>query len=432
MIKSTTIATDTLCATDSRCDHRSSGRTTLVTRSGGTGASAPRRSSWHAGGPIACARGATRSASGAAVTAVLACALSSSVMLSSPARAADAPAADAPAAAEPIHTTDAPAGNPLKGTEINDRQKEAVAKGLEALAKRQERDGSFMNHHAGVSALAGLAFMEGGNLPRRGKYGENVDRVLTYVLACTQESGLITSETSSPPMYGHGFAALFLAETYGMSGDERVKEKLQKAIRLIQKCQNDEGGWRYQPAPLDADISVTICQIMALRAARDAGIKVEKDVIDKALMYVRRCQNGDGGFSYMANQGNFGGMGSGFARTAAGLASLYYAGVYKGKEVDKALEYLRVRLPGKRGGMVDTEGNYYYGQYYAVQAMFLAGGDDWARWYPAIRDDLISRQQKNGLWSGDQGDEYATAMALIILQMPNRYLPVYSGKGPGS
>lgn len=329
------------------------------------------------------------------------------------------------------------ASNPLRGDEINEKQKKAVDRGLEALARGQDRNGAFGGSGGGQSvaltALGALAFMQAGNLPGRGLYGDNVDRALNYVLSNCQESGLITANNDGSPMYGHGFATLFLAEVYGMTGDERVKEKLQKAVRLIGKSQNEQGGWRYQPAPVDADISVTICQIMALRAARDAGIKVEKDTIDHALGYVRKCQNQDGGFSYQMNTGGMGGMGgSGFARTGAGLASLFYAGVYEGKEVTRALDYLRKFLPGRKGGRVDQEGNYYYGQYYAVQAMFLAGGEDWARWYPAIRDELCARQTNTGMWQGDQGDQYATAMALIIIQMPNRYLPVYTGKGPGS
>ena len=81
---------------------------------------------------------------------------------------------------------------------------------------------------------------------------------------------------------------------------------------------------------------------------------------------------------------------------------------------------------------MQNEGHYFYGHYYAVQAMFLAGGDYWAEFYPGIRDQLIKRQTNAGSWSGEAGDDYATSMALIILQMPNRYLPVYTGKGPGS
>jgi hypothetical protein len=270
--------------------------------------------------------------------------------------------------------------------------------------------------------------MQAGNLPNRGKYGENMNRALDFILGACQESGLIASDNSNGPMYGHGFATLFLGEIYGMTADDRVHDKLERAVRLIQRTQNSEGGWRYQPAPLDADISVTICQVMALRAARDAGIKVEKDVIDKAIAYVRSCQNPDGGFSYMAHQG---GGGSGFARSAAGVASLYYAGVFEGPDIKKGLEYLRQFGPGKNGNAAN-EGHYYYGNYYAVQANFLAGGDYWSTFYPAIRDELIAKQAHDGSWSGDFSEEYATAMALIIIQMPNRYLPVYNGKGPGS
>jgi hypothetical protein len=352
--------------------------------------------------------------------AILVCGVATSSVLASLPRAAFAIADDA--------------SHPLSGSEINDDQRRSVERGLEALSRTQQRDGSFgqgMARHVGITSLCAMAFMQGGNLPGRGKYGPQVEKALNFVLNATQESGLICGDNMSPPMYGHGFATLFLAEVYGMTGDERVKEKLQKAVKLIQKSQNDQGGWRYQPAPVDADISVTITQIMALRAARDAGIKVEKEVIDKAIEYVRKCQNSDGGFSYQMNQGGFGG-GSGFARSAAGLASLYYAGLSEGKEVAKALKYLGDFRPGK-GGRGDAEGNYFYAHYYAVQAMYLAGGEHWAKWYPLIRDDLIRKQQKtSGLWQGDNTEEYATSMALLILQMPNRYLPVYSGKGPGS
>ncbi|HEX8915870.1 MAG TPA: prenyltransferase/squalene oxidase repeat-containing protein, partial [Humisphaera sp.] len=194
------------------------------------------------------------------------------------------------------------------------------------------------------------------------------------------------------------------------------------------KTQNAEGGWRYQPAPYDADISVTICQVMALRAARDAGLQVNKEVIDKSIEYVKRCQNPDGGFNYMAGQGP---GGSGFPRSAAGVAALYYAGVFDGPQLENGLKYLQQFIPGKDGGG-RGEGHYYYGHYYAVQANFLAGGEYWKGWYPAIRNELVGRQGPDGSWSGDFNEEYCSAMALIILQMPNRYLPVYAGKGPGS
>lgn len=320
--------------------------------------------------------------------------------------------------------------NQVTGKEITPAQVAAVDKGLAFLASRQRRDGSFAGYgaqgHAGITALAGLAFMSAGNLPGRGQYGENVQKCLDFIMASCQESGLINSDTTSGPMYGHGFATLFLGEIYGMTKDEEVKERLQKAVRLLQRAQSREGGWRYQPVPLDADISVTIAEIMGLRAARDAGIKVEKSVIDAAIGYVRNCQNADGGFSYTAH-----GSGSGFARSAAGVASLYYAGVFEGNEIKRGLAYLKQYAATPASA--EREGYYFYGHYYACQAMFLAGGDYWKTYYPAIRENLIARQNEvTGGWNGEAGEDYGTAMALIILQMPNRYLPVFHGKGPGS
>ena len=341
---------------------------------------------------------------------------------------------------KPAADKDAPSGalavtpSLARGDEITPKQEAAVEKGLAWLAAHQGRDGSFggegLGKHAGITALAGLAFMQQGNLPGRGKYGDNVQKCLDFVLASCQESGLIASDSNHAPMYGHGFATLFLAEIYGMTGDDRVKEKLQKAVRLIERTQNNEGGWRYMPVPFDADISVTICQVMGLRAARDAGIKVDKDVIDKSIKYVRDCQNPDGGFSYMARHG--GGGQSGFARSAAGVAALYYAGVFEGDDITRGLKYISKFVPSKNVSDPEMEGHYFYGHYYAVQAMFLAGGDYWATWYPAIREQLVAKQQPAGFWQGDNSQDYSTAMALIVLQMPNRYLPVYTGKGPGS
>jgi prenyltransferase beta subunit len=339
-------------------------------------------------------------------------------------RSADADPALTPA---PAHRSDRPIAN-----EITSEQQIAVEKGLEYLAARQNNEGSFGNSGAygataAITALSGIAFMADGNLPGRGKYGDNVRKAVDFIVRNQQESGLFTTSASQGEMYSHGFATLFIGEVYGMTGDDQIKENLQRAVRLIERCQNGEGGWRYQPAPVDADISVTICQIMALRSARDAGIKTDAAVMERALAYVKKCQNLDGGFSYQAtNNGE-----SGFARTAAGTASLYYAGKFEDNAVTRGLDYLARYIPGR--DQVDEQGHFFYGQYYAVQAMFLAGGKYWGEWYPAIRELLVSRQNKTlGNWEGEVDSDYCTAMALIILQMPNRYLPVFNGKGPGS
>src|SRR5690606_37168691 len=152
----------------------------------------------------------------------------------------------------------------------------AIARGLAALASRQADDGSFgsggYSRNVAVCALAGMAFLAGGNTPDRGRYGLNVERSIDFILANMQESGFITvaGATSHGPMYGHGFATLFLAECYGMTTRRNLRESLSKAVNLIVNTQNSQGGWRYQPQRRDADISVTIAEVMALRAARNA------------------------------------------------------------------------------------------------------------------------------------------------------------------
>jgi prenyltransferase beta subunit len=324
--------------------------------------------------------------------------------------------------------------NQVRGDEITPETKAAIEKGIAWLAQQQSNDGGFAgmqgygySRNVAMTALAGLAFMEHGDLPGRGKYGKEVNRCLQFILDNCQDSGLIASDASQGPMYGHGFATLFLGEMYGMTGDDAVKEKLERAVKLIERTQNPEGGWRYQPAPLDADISVTICQVMALRSAREAGIHVSTDTVNKAIQYVLKCQNSDGGFSYMAGQGGFGG--SGFPRSAAGCCALYYSGIFEGDNLQKGLDYVKRFTPGQ-GANPRAEGHYFYGYYYATQAMFLAGGDYWATFYPAIRQELINSQQTDH-WQGDFSEDYATSMALIILQMPNRYLPVFDASTGG-
>ena len=312
---------------------------------------------------------------------------------------------------------------PLQG-EMTEELHDGINRGFRYLVDQQEENGSFgqgrFKNHVGITSLAAIALMSDGNVPGRGEYSKQVDLALDFILSKATKTGLISGESAHGPMYGHGFSTLFLGELYGMSNrDSEIRPALERAVDLIVRTQNKEGGWRYQPIPSDADVSVTICEIMALRSARNAGIKVPESTIDKAVQYVRRCQNTDGGWRYMARTGT-----SAWPRTAAGVASLYYAGVHEGNSITKGLEYLEQQaMPGSRN---ITQSHYYYGQYYAVQAMYMAGGVYWERWWPAVREDLLKRQSSNGGWLDHQvGDAYATSMSLIILQMPKRYLPIF-------
>ena len=308
----------------------------------------------------------------------------------------------------------------------------AVERGLAWLARRQiprsRGKGAFgaSGYSGGVAVcgLAGLAFLSGGSTPGQGPYGRHVDLCTEYLLTCTSPQGYISAPGGGQDrMYGHGFATLFLAEVYGMSmhqdENSRLGEKLRSAVKLIIATQNEAGGWRYQPIKSDADLSITICQIMALRAARDAGITVPDAARARCIDYVKRSQNSDGGFRYTITSGHNGT----FPLTAAGIVALNSAGIYSGPEIDKALNYMAASKPkGSIGGTY-----YFYGHYYAAQAAWHAGGDYWRTWYTAVRDTLLKNQRADGAWVDPTvGAEFGTAMACIILQLPNNYLPVFA------
>jgi len=338
---------------------------------------------------------------------------------------------------------------------VTPKTDDAVTRGLQFLAARRNRDGSFgTNGYTGnvaVTSLGALAFMAAGNQPNRGPYGRIVADALRFVMNQEDRNrhpGFLhnPNDSSHGPMYGHGFGTLFLAEVTGQVYDpalrEEVDAKLHRAVALILKSQNPEGGWRYDPEPREADISVTICQIMALRAARNAGIAVPKSAVDRCVKYVMNCQDrGFGYFRYQLQGG--GGFGQeAFARTAAGVVALCSAGYYLNTDVaaiqDPAeqarakaavagiragLEFMRRNRPlGGPMGRLDM--HYFYGHYYAMQAMFAAGGDYWKEWYPAVREELIGRQLAEGCWADGICIHYATAMACICLQIPNNYLPI--------
>lgn len=303
----------------------------------------------------------------------------------------------------------------------------AVDRGLTALAKLQDASGA-IGESAGITALGGMALLSGGHTPVRGQYAANCLKALRYVIARQDRTtGYLGNDFGN--MYGHGFATLFLAECYGMEPSEPVRRALEAAIDLIHRSQNSEGGWRYQPMPIDADISVTICQVMALRAAWNVGVggKPSVDASARAIAYVRRCATGAGGFSYTATGGSWGTEGAeGVPRAAAGAMSLIGAGIsdVSDPHLGPSLRFIRRHVPAHLTGT-----NYFwYGQYYAAQAMFHSPErEDWDRYWAQAAPAIMSRQAQDGAWPGLEGPgaAYGTAMALIILQIPNQYLPIF-------
>ncbi len=323
------------------------------------------------------------------------------------------------------------------------QSEEAVRKGLAYLAAHQEADGHWRSGgyraEVGITALCVMAFLASGHQPGRGRYGLVLDEAINYLTNSVRMDGTFApkglirggSGQSGPAMYGHGFATLALAEAYGMTHRRDLKPKLEAAVQLIEDTQTQngnqytDGGWRYQPMQGDADISVTVVQVLALRGARNAGIKVSQATIDRAMAYMRRCANNpDGGFSYQVGQQQ-----SGPARTGAGVLSLIMGGLRNTAECQNGLRY-PVQHPLDRANEWPYREHFYYALYYVTQAMYQAGGDYWRQWFPIVRDRLVRMQDSGGSWSrmdgySEAGPEYATAMATLVLQVPAGLLPIY-------
>lgn len=317
-------------------------------------------------------------------------------------------------AALAVILTASPAPAAEEKVKMDDKSKKAVEKALAWLKDQQNRDGSWGN--TAVTSFAILAFMANGHVPNRGLYGPEVAKGVRNLLASAREDGYLVGPRGGN-MYCHGMAALALTQVWGMTGDEEVKKVLKKAIDLIVKTQNHEGGWRYEPAPTGADISVTIMQVMALRGAKDSGLHVPDETMKKAVAYINRCRDPrSGGYRYQPYS-----SGPGFARTAAGVCVLQLSGDYEAKEIAQAVRYLE--------RTEDDGQHYWYGHYYAAHAYHQIGGQKWEEYYGRMKARLLATQRTTGEWSermeAHVGPQYQTAIAVLILSVPANYLPIY-------
>ena len=320
--------------------------------------------------------------------------------------------------------------NLKKDPVIVDERTEAIIDGaLKYLASKQLPNGAWgisgeeRQHPTAITGYILMAFQAAGHLPGEGEYGKNVAAGMNYLADSISEDGLYGDRNKGQYMYGHGIATIALAELYGETRSLPFKEKLDKAIKVIIAAQNPEGGWRYRPVARDADISVTVLQVVALRAAKNGGIDVPQKTIDDAVAYVKSCYHPQtGGFCYQPNRE------PGFARTAAAIYSLQVCGLYEDEMVKRGSEYLIGNLSGRQDWFT-------YGHFYAAPAQYMIGGETWEKWYGHIQQVLVKAALKNGdeyHWEPnlDQGRQgvgplYVTSVYAMILAMPYHYLPLY-------
>jgi hypothetical protein len=301
--------------------------------------------------------------------------------------------------------------NDLLVREIDD----AYLKGLGFLAGSQDERGcwsdSSYGSEPGVVGMSILAFLARGDDPEFGPYRSHYKKALDYLLKAQNAStGYIGSS-----MYNHGFATLALAEAYGLTNDLRIGPALEKATKLIVSSQknNPKGGWRYSPESQDADTTVSGAQMVALFAARNAGVKVPEEAINRGKEYILSCQDSSGGFGYTSSSG------ANLPRTAIGSLILSLAKDTDSDAYENSVEYL------KKNAKFGDQGHKFYSLYYTSQAMFRASPSLWNSWNSRNFKTLQSSQTDNGSWNGSYGKTFATSAALLSLALNYRYLPIY-------
>ncbi|RME73825.1 MAG: prenyltransferase [Planctomycetota bacterium] len=320
------------------------------------------------------------------------------------------------------------------------RPSPAVQRGLERLvALQDERTGAFgTRFRVASTGLAGLALLASGSDWHSGPHAEAIRGAVRFLLDAARQRpqpGLVfffDGETQGK-MHAHGIALLFLAEVYGQTErDAELRGAIRAAITTTVLAQTSRGGWGYhlrgETGWGEDEASVTITQIQALRAARNAGFQVPARVIDNAVAYVKRSMKPDGSCRYSLSMGGAESQRSSFELTAAAVATLNASGVYRSRELERGLAYLRRTWPKYKSPDRAATDFYFYGNLYAAQALWQAGESDWSAWFPAVQRQLLRRQLPSGGWNAKErnfGEAYATATALLILQIPRRTLPIF-------
>jgi len=341
------------------------------------------------------------------------------------------------------------ASDAADGWEITAESEAAIDRGLRWLAANQGPGGNWGSNDLGLVAVGALAFFSAGHLPGIGEHGAACERALTYVVTNAKPSGLLNIAAPGRDMYNHGLATFVLGQAYGMTGDARVGKVLDRALKLIARTQGPVGGWAYQAVPQDGDLSLSVMQAKALRSAVDSGFEIPPSVIEKAITNVRGHywpQDGNpnrpeaelkklpGRFTYGKGGGN-----ATVAMAAAGVVCLQEFGQYDDWRIAKSMEPITaaiaaIKPQAAHNGQLPLDA---YTLNYVGQSLYQVGGPGWREHYPRLRDAIVGSQvidPKNsavdGKWAavahvGDKpGDLYGTAVAVFVLAIPNRYLPI--------
>jgi hypothetical protein len=316
------------------------------------------------------------------------------------------------------------------GGEIVPRDvREIYDRGLQYLVGSQSDSGDWRGNGQngpGSTGLALMAFLASGEDPNFGLYSVQVRRAVRNIITQQQaDTGIIGSS-----MYDHGFAMLSLAEAYGAvdernlwTGSETNRRSIGQALELAvrgavtSQKHNPLSAWRYSPSGRDADTSVSGAVLVGLLAARNAGVEVPDEVIDKAVQYFVKMTSTSGQVAY---SGGMGGFDESLARTS--IAALVYS-VARRKDLPQfksTLHHLTERLE------TPANQNYpEYTRYYEAQALFQGDIEAWEKWNKLLVRQLKANQLADGSVRSQFGPTLGTSMSLLALALNYRFLPIY-------
>ena len=307
--------------------------------------------------------------------------------------------------------------------------------GLQYLVKQQASDGTWRSNQygngPGVDGLCCLAMLSSGDDPNFGRYAENIRKALRAIIAKQNSSSGLLSQNGNNhgSMYHHGFATLALAEAYGAVDDSLLWKDVDEADRttigaaleravgciITSQDQNPFGGWRYTPTAKDADISVSGANIVALLAARNAGVEIPDENINKAVKLLEQATNDAGAVAYQVGSVGFA-FGDSLARSSIACLSLSIAKRKDTKAYEATLKYLTERIDQPPRSWK------YYTRYYMAQALFQGDFDAWSEW-DKINTEMLQEEQSDDGSIG--GSTYSTAMSLLSMALNFRFLPIY-------
>jgi hypothetical protein len=276
----------------------------------------------------------------------------------------------------------------------------------------------------GITSLAGLAFLSQGSDLEQGKYKENIKNALEFILKQKQKKNgaLSFGALGIHPCEETALAVIFLLEVYMRSPDERIKKKLEQAIRYVVRSQQRSGGWGYAQeadTPNPDNVGATYTVLASLLSAREGGFNVKGNLFLKAIKYLKSQFEGNGMVAYTKTRritGKAGPPGLYLVRPGGVIYVLCRMGEAGDKKVKKVIKYFcKQKKSIVKQAVKNNDPHFTHGLLFAAFGMYQIGEEDWKTYYELLRDKLLKSQNEDGSW-GPKKDFILPAPPTMIVR----------------